>query len=571
MLAPLDVERGREEGKIFCLQLIDLKFDWAESRKMSTDQTAARQDNNVNSKQEEAKDIEGITLNIPKYVRQKETVLGKKQLKSIKDKKVKGTLQRIESKYADAAEKAARTEMLLTEEPGYLEAEGMEKTYNFTQDQLISAVDEEVSKKRFDISLPTFGPYAFDYTRNGRHMAIAGRKGHIATYNWPSDKKMCEFQVKENIRDIKWLHNELYFAVAQKKYVYIYDHNGLELHCLKKHIEVNKIEFLPYHFLLVTVGNAGWLKYQDTSTGKLVCEHRTKLGKCDAMTQNPWNAIIHLGHVNGTVTLWSPNMTTPLVKMLTHKGPVKALAVDHSGKYMATSGLDGQLKIWDIRTYKSLHEYYTPTPAACLSISQLGLLGVGWGPHVWVWKDAFTTKQQSPYMTHIERGTQIHDMHFCPYDDILGVGYSSGISSLVVPGAGEPNFDSLEANPYQTKKQRQESEVHALLEKIQPEAITLDTTFVGKIDRASKAVIEKERKQEQEENKKNSKPAKEKKKMRGRNTALKRYLRKKQKNVIDDKRLSIEKELARQRELRQKRSLGEIEKPPTALDRFEKK
>jgi len=29
----------------------------------------------------------------------------------------------------------------------YLEAEGMEKTYNFTQDQLISAVDEEVSKK----------------------------------------------------------------------------------------------------------------------------------------------------------------------------------------------------------------------------------------------------------------------------------------------------------------------------------------------------------------------------------------------------------------------------------------
>ena len=37
-------------------------------------------------------------------------------------------------------------------------------------------------------------------------------------------------------------------------------------------------------------------------------------------------------YILGTVTLWSPNMSTPLVKMLTHKGPVMSLAVDNTGR-----------------------------------------------------------------------------------------------------------------------------------------------------------------------------------------------------------------------------------------------
>jgi hypothetical protein len=52
---------------------------------------------------------------------------------------------------------------------------------------------------------------------------------------------------------ISWLHNETLLAAAQKKYVYIYDNRGLEIHRLKNHIEVNKLDFLPYHYLLASV------------------------------------------------------------------------------------------------------------------------------------------------------------------------------------------------------------------------------------------------------------------------------------------------------------------------------
>lgn len=42
------------------------------------------------------------------------------------------------------------------------------------------------------------------------------------------------------------------------------------------------------------------LRYQDISTGDMVSEHPTKLGATSVMAQNPYNAILHLGHYNGT-------------------------------------------------------------------------------------------------------------------------------------------------------------------------------------------------------------------------------------------------------------------------------
>lgn len=101
-----------------------------------------------------------------------------------------------------------------------------------------------------------------------------------------------------------------------------------------------------------------------------------------------------------------------------------------------------------------------------------------------VWRDCLETKAASPYLTHMLPLGGIQSLRFCPYEDVLGVGCAGGISSLLVPGAGEPNFDSFVANPYQGKKERQEQEVVQLLDKLQPETIMLDPSSIGKVSRA---------------------------------------------------------------------------------------
>lgn len=180
---------------------------------------------------------------------------GKKiDTKQIRDRKLRRNLKGLESKYSNAASRAKDAEILLEHTPGFLEPEHeLERTYKVRQDEIVDDVAVETAQKRFELKLDALGPYTFDYTRNGRELLLGGRKGHIATMDWREGKLGCEVQLGETVRDVKWLHNNQYFAVAQSKYVYIYDRQGVELHSLRKHKEVTHMEFLPYHFLLATL------------------------------------------------------------------------------------------------------------------------------------------------------------------------------------------------------------------------------------------------------------------------------------------------------------------------------
>jgi len=468
---------------------------------------------------------------------------------SVKDRKLRANLRSLEAKNKQAALEAKSVEVLLEHDAGLLEAEGpLERTYKVRQDEICAAVGIETAKKGFQLRLDGLGPYDVgEYSRDGRDLLLASRTGHVATFDWRDGRLGCELQLGETVRDARWLHtgNQKTFAVAQKKCVYVYAGDGVELHQLKNHAEATHLEYLPYHFLLASASTAGIVRYTDVSTGQALDQRYTKRGPATALAQNPHNAVLHVGHQKGLVTLWSPNSATPLVTMLPHHAPVRSIAIDRAGTYMVSTAADRRMSVWDLRMYRELHAHHLRVPGSTLAISDRNLTAVGYGTQAAVYSSSLFTAAADvagklPYMTWGGDGLQLGRVRFCPFEDVLGVAHAKGFTSLLVPGAGEPNPDSMEpgTNPYETSRQRRETEVHALLDKIQPQMIALDPNYVGNLDLASQAQRDQERKAYQgEKDKDEDRVEKLKKRGRGRNSALRRYLRKSGgKNIVDEER-----------------------------------
>uniref|UniRef100_A0A8C9A1I5 WD repeat-containing protein 46 n=1 Tax=Prolemur simus TaxID=1328070 RepID=A0A8C9A1I5_PROSS len=482
--------------------------------------------------------------------------------------KTRNRLEVAEAEEKETSVKAARSELLLAEEPGFLEGEDGEDTAKILQADIVEAVDIASAAKHFDLNLRQFGPYRLNYSRTGRHLAFGGRRGHVAALDWVTKRLMCEINVMETVRDIRFLHSEALLAVAQNRWLHIYDNQGIELHCIRRCDRVTRLEFLPFHFLLATASETGFLTYLDVSVGKIVAALNARAGRLDVMTWNPYNAVIHLGHSNGTVSLWSPAMKEPLAKILCHRGGVRAVAVDSTGTYMATSGLDHQLKIFDLRgTFQPLSARTLPQGAGHLAFSQRGLLVAGMGDVVNIWAGQGQTGPPSleqPYLTHRLSGP-VHGLQFCPFEDVLGVGHSGGITSMLVPGAAEPNFDGLESNPYRSRKQRQEWEVKALLEKVPAELICLDPRALAEVDVISLEQEKKERIERLGYDPEAKTPFQPKPKQKGRSSTAS-LVKRKRKVMDEDHRDKVRQSLEQQQHKQKKAKPSRAR--PSALDRF---
>lgn len=356
----------------------------------------------------------------------------------------------------------------------------MDSKSGLKQEDIVRSVDITSASKHFELKLDKLGPYRCKYYKNGRYLLIGGQRGHVAAFDWVTKDLLCEFNIRESIHDVQWLHMPTMFAVAQKDWVHIYDKDGIELNVLKTMYRISHLDFLQYHFLLAAASDKGWVTWKDVSVGNDVACYPTK-NKVTCLTHNPQNGLLLCSHPNGTVSMWSPNHNRPAVSVLCAGSAIRSVSTTIDGDYFVTTDLNKSIKVWDMRkTYACLTEhkvFYVPDGS---SFSQSGMLAVSGGKTVSVYNDACKTgRGLTPYLKH-NVGNVIANVSFCNYEDVLGVGHHMGFTSLLTPGSGEPYFDALEANPFMSRKQQREMEVKMLMDKVPHKMICLDPSDLAK-------------------------------------------------------------------------------------------
>lgn len=69
-----------------------------------------------------------------------------------------------------------------------------QRTLKVKQADLQNMLSVQNAQSVFDLDLNEFGPYkSLDFTRNGAHLVMASRKGHIAMLDWKRKDLVCEF------------------------------------------------------------------------------------------------------------------------------------------------------------------------------------------------------------------------------------------------------------------------------------------------------------------------------------------------------------------------------------------
>ena len=125
----------------------------------------------------------------------------------IEDRKLRAKLNSQRSLAASRSTQISNAELLLPTSGGYIEAtDALERTWRVTQNDLLEnegvGRDGAAGRRELVLDDGAGGGFKTRWTRNGRHMAIVGRRGHLASVDWMTGGVHAEIQLKETCRDV---------------------------------------------------------------------------------------------------------------------------------------------------------------------------------------------------------------------------------------------------------------------------------------------------------------------------------------------------------------------------------
>ncbi|EZG56154.1 putative U3 small nucleolar RNA-associated protein 7 [Gregarina niphandrodes] len=395
----------------------------------------------------------------------------------------------------------------LADSHGFIEAEHEgEKTVDVTQEDILAEVELGVTKNKWTEFGLSRGPYTLDFTDDGTHLLLAGATGEARLYDLRGRRRkagpteVVRVACNETIRTARFCYNSACWALAQKNSLCLYDNEGVRIHDFDRSDSCTSIDYLPYHFLLVSAkGGRGFIEWRDLSTGKFVGTNQTKYlsPRKEALRHNRYNGVCYTAHTDGIARLWTPTLKEEALSFFVHGSGTNSV-VPFRDHFLATASNDNVVRIFDIRNPTSslaVHRLKS-TGEVSMDVSQSGLLAIAQGPRVVIWKDANRvvvpsattetkpvagssrgrwTTEDGMYMKHqYVNGLRFHSVRFRPFEDVLGCGLTQGMESLIIPGAGYANLDTLDNNPYATNKEKARALVRRLLDKLPADTIILN-------------------------------------------------------------------------------------------------
>lgn len=123
-----------------------------------------------------------------------------------KEKKMRNVLQRAELRTKAQGRFLGYLDKVTSHDTGYLEADDNETTRQFRQKTLMDHIPLQNQQQIMNLDLE-FGSYNLDFSRDGQELLLGSSQGHVAVLDWKTKNLKCEFNVKEKIRDVKFLHS----------------------------------------------------------------------------------------------------------------------------------------------------------------------------------------------------------------------------------------------------------------------------------------------------------------------------------------------------------------------------